>query len=132
MKRLFALIVSAAVPFICQAANWVQIGHSENMTLLVDAESIGKADNYVKAWFIYDYKSMQALGNGKKYQSTLLMNYFSCKDKTMMTKQVVYYTGPAKSGDIAFSNSYPFLSSSMDDIVPDSVAEAGFEVVCKK
>jgi hypothetical protein len=61
-------------------AEWVMFGSFPDATHYVDPSTIRKKGNFVKMWFLYDYKTYAEL-EGVKFKSMRGQKKFDCNEE---------------------------------------------------
>lgn len=91
---VIGLVTVSATALNAAAANWQQVGNSDQAELMIDVSSIHETNNIRQAWSMWNFKEARD-NNGdasfptlKSYQD---MHEYNCKDKTMrLSKEVIY------------------------------------------
>ena len=112
-------------------AEWTPVDGSKDgdMTVYVDFETIKKKDNKVKMWDLFDYKTVQKVGN-YRFLSVLDHYEYDCDEETRRMLDFYWYSGNMKNGEIVYSQTN--IKNEAESIVPGSISETKFKIACDK
>ena len=134
MKALsFTLIlIMLGTPLLAGATNWVQIGSTNEVSLLIDKDSIRKNGKNVKAWAMWQYSQPQELPylNPKKYYlSQKVLEVFDCVNVKFGASQIIDYAD-LNGGDVVdIVSTDEHLIKSIEP-APDTIGESLLNYVC--
>lgn len=116
------------------ASDWQLVSGDQTLKTYVDTESLAHRGRYVKAWFLWDYASVQKgeYFPSNQFQSRKTLWYISCSEKTFAQIQALTYTGNAGAGKVVTSDAFPVDAAQFEDVVPDSIGETLVNYVCKR
>jgi hypothetical protein len=126
-----AVLLSLTIGNSVLAADWVEIGETDNATLFFDTESIERGGDAVNSrifWSMTSYTVDQRDVSMEKYRSTISQYEIDCDRKKVRSMHIVMYTGINGQGDVLASDAGKGLWRS---IVPGSVGEQNWKIVCK-
>jgi TonB family protein len=127
MKRLMLIVLLLAAGSAW--GEWTGIGKVGDETIYLDFATIRRTGNLVKAWTLWDYKTVRTLSGGGKYLSAKTQMQLDCKEEGLRTIAFVKYSGHMGEGNVASSNSDP---TTWDPVVPSTIGETLFNTVCTK
>ncbi len=111
------------------AVDWVKIGENDNFTHYVDPQSIRRDGNKVRAWVLFDYKSVQVLADNKtRYLSFLAKEEYDCFEDTSRFIDIYYYSGKMGGGNIVLP--IPNITTPAESVIPGSNGATELKVVC--
>jgi hypothetical protein len=117
------------------AAEWTLVGGRGNDSTAkdysndyLDLNTIRKTGNIVKVWGVEDFNSMQNL-NGSNYLSDKALFEYDCKEESFRTLSFTLYSGHLGTDKVVSLNNF---IGDWTPIVPESIAEAKWKVVCGK
>ena len=88
-------------------AEWIKIAETDATNIYIDTKSIGKIEDYITMWGLYDYKSpMQTNSNTPTYLSTKVLDKYDCKGNRTMALAINSFIGSMGSGEVSFSHTY--------------------------
>jgi TonB family protein len=109
---------------------WTGIGKMGDETIYLDFATIRRTGNLVKAWTLWDYKTVRTLSGGGGYLSAKAQMQLDCEEEGLRTIAFVEYSGHMGEGNVAYSNSDP--TTTWDPVVPGTIGETLFNTVCSK
>jgi hypothetical protein len=133
MKARFIVITSLAlVTGTAAAADWQPLfGNAEGFCFLVDAASLTRHGNIVRAWVrvVYDEPREAA---GEKYLSSLARLHVDCAERREALKQLTSFADKEFNEAVIVEPSTDDALLEWRDVPPDSPAEELLEFVCSK
>ena len=130
MKRiLFVLLM-----MICSVswAEWIVHGIGDDFTLyLHDKQTIERKGSIAKMWVMYSYDSPQN-SNNEIYQSSVHLDEYNCKEKTVKIVQQVLYFGKYGKGKVIESISIKQSVANEQHIIPGSFGDRQLKLACGK
>ncbi len=124
MKRLLLVLVLVLIPCVAGAANWKQVFGDYEYTVSVDANSVKRAKEVVRAW-VRQIFSKKRLSGDYAYDSLNGLNSFDCKNKKVSLLQVEVFDG-GKQVD-----SYkPNAAADNRPIIPGTVEYFAYRYLC--
>lgn len=126
LVTLAAIGLSSAV----QAATWVKIATGPDAVLSIDIASVRVHNGMVMVWRKLEFSSPQTL-NGTLFQfrSEKNLSLLNCGAKTVANKEEIFYD---INGNVIAAYSIPNTHLFFSEIIPDSVSEIEYNVVCRK
>ena len=130
MKRLLA---TTLLSLVCCAANaeWAHFTTTANMAVYTEPTKKQQSGNFVKAWYLFDYKTPQKYAN-KVYMSLNAQYQFNCLEKVGRLVYVAYF----KDNKVNYGDAPVHISNTPNEEwsppVPDSLVEALAEWACTK
>lgn len=112
-------------------AKWLPIGSTSSASVYFDKTPILKDGNFLKSWVLWAYKEEQRYKSGEKFQSSLQMTLFNCKDRTSVVRQVVNYSSSSGNGEVTSAETFQKDDLKFADIVPGSIGEDLVNHACK-
>ncbi len=129
MLILLLLMVSTNV-----FAEWTRYGDSADgdATVYIDVETIKRKGHKVKMWRLMDFKTVQIFkgDNNTRYLSSITYNEYDCEEQTTRMLDFYQYSGKMRQGEIVYSA--PNIKNEAESILPGSIAEGLFKLVCGK
>lgn len=125
MKYILATLL--LISFNCYASDWRVEGGGDGINFLVDYSSIANKGKNKKVWVSFEYEELEGKGE-HKHDSAKNLWVFNCSEKTVATAQDIAYLGNRVVKTYNLGR-YELVYS---DVVPDSYAEAAFEIACNK
>jgi len=124
------VILMLALGLTCSSAlaEWTEVGNSESFTAYVNLSSIRNVGNKVKMWTLYDYKTVQYMGE-VKYLSNTAQEEYDCIEETHRNIAINQYTSNMGKGDVVFTGD---IKGEPSPIPPDTVIELLWKVACDK
>lgn len=134
MLRLACCLLIFVFPSMGTASDWRKIGGSDIAVVYMDFESVSTRENYVRAWFMFDYFADQKMPGamGKTYRSTKQFNSFNCQERTSAVTQFAAYAGVMGNGELIDSQSYQLTKTLFTDIIPDTFGETMLQYTCAR
>lgn len=129
MKKLIGLMLFLISVNIF--AGWKMVDFTDEFTAYVDKQTISKKGNKVKAWILFDYKSVKTFsGDNSKYLSQISREEYDCAEVTRKGLAFQWYSGNMGGGNVVYVNN--IKQDSAVEIPPASVMESSFKEVCGK
>ena len=124
IKTIVLLVGSLILYNSATASYWMLIDSNDEYSVYLDRESIKRENNTVKFWLKWEFKKTQLL---MKIKYITMNQYYiiDCREKTSDSTNLVAYDS---DGEVVFSKNYPIH---MEPIVPDSISESWFKLLCK-
>lgn len=123
LTLLLAFISTSAM------AEWTAVGETDNKggyTAYADFATIRRADNKVKMWVLFDYKTAQK-ASGVKFLSEKVRREYDCKEGKMRTLAFSFFSWNMEGGEVVFSYSQP---REWEPVGDGSVGEALLKTAC--
>ncbi len=111
-------------------AKWVLVDENNIATTYANPSTMYKNGNFVKIWWLIDYKTAQNVGDGKPYLSMKLQYAFACNEKQSRTLAMYFFSGNMGSGKVIHSEDIEFQEWAV--VPPDSVYEIVWRFACMK
>jgi hypothetical protein len=125
----FLLILSVLFFTQFAKADWVEIGKNETGTFFVHAASIERTGDFVKMWFLIDFKRNQVDSSTRSFRSTKDQTEYDCKEQRTRTLYYNNYAEKMGTGKIVFTMKDPFK---WRPVVVGSISENLFKIACGK
>jgi hypothetical protein len=131
MKARTAFIALAL--FSAQAsAEWQFIVKDSSGTdYFIDLSTKRQQGQYTLVWEMVDYSKAQQW-NGKSFNSVKQLSVYQCSELRLGGKSSVLYSGKLGMGNTVHNQSQEMRDVKFDDLVPDTVGETLFNIVCGK
>ena len=136
------IVIAALIIGICDSASaeWVKYYEADNGIFYYDADKIIKSkDGKISVWskrirdsqVLLEKRRMRNLPTAgyENYSHSIDKDIYSCHDRTVATSYMVDYSSDGSTLN-SFQVSKEWLR--FDDVVPDSIGEMLFEILCKK
>jgi hypothetical protein len=128
MKNLLAAFSLGALLVSANAADWVQVIDTPGRMVYLDKSSVVNLGSSEKsAWTLTNLPEPTKTSDGIALSYKSFSSY-SCSDRTIKSKSVVFYTGPQGTGNSVLTVDYkkpPILN-----VPPDTTGEAIWKAVC--
>ena len=123
---LLLLMVSTSV-----FAEWTEVGQSaaNGMTAYADFGTIKRKGNKVKMWRLYDFKTVQKVGNDS-FLSSVSRNEYDCEEETVRLLDFYWYSGNMRQGEIVVSSTN--IKRESKSIMPDTFNDDLLKIACGK
>ena len=107
MRTVILMLLLAGVSGSAAAA-WVELGRDEPeaLTVYTDPTTIRKADNIVKMWVLFDYKTARAVGR-QTYRSERAQQEYDCKEERVRALCFTDHSENMAKGAVVFRISMP-------------------------
>jgi hypothetical protein len=126
--RKTILMMLVAVASSSALAAWVEVDRTEMGSLYVDLATIRRADDRVKMWELFDYKTAQA-SPVKSYLSMRAQTEYDCKEGRTRALNISAHSGSMAGGEVVSTTSDP---GNWSPISRGSIRAALWEMVCEK
>lgn len=116
-----------------RAANWVDVGGSDEVTVFVDTESIRRNGTRVKTWLKWKWQNPQVVPGAypaKTYQSEKQLQVSDCKNGSLAIAQGIRYSDP-DDGDVVDSYSIEERAWKFSEAAPETIGESLIKFACK-
>ncbi len=129
LRRLSLLLALLCAALPCHASRWVEIGNAGVSTdkVLLDADSIGKADNFRLANVMTLSSAPQTNAHNITYDRRVNKVAFNCADRTFQSVQVVAYLGEKRVGSSPENANW---RTTMKPIGADGLSNRALTMVC--
>lgn len=127
MRRAILMMLLAVVSSSAEAG-WVAVGSSESYTAYADSAAARKADNMVKMWNIFDYKTGR-LFEGKRFLSSTTRYEYDCKEERERLLFISARTQNMGKGDAVITDPFPH---EWRPLRHGSIIEALWKYACRK
>jgi len=97
-----------------------------------DKSTIRKNGAISRMWELTDYSSVQVGAAGERHMSAKSLRAYNCRDETFAIISFVLYSGSMGEGTVVWSGTRKEREWEWEPIVPGSIAEAKWKVVCGK
>ena len=124
LTLLLLLLVSTSV-----FAEWTKVGGTDDMTSYADFGTIKRKGNKVKMWGLYDFKTVQKVGNDS-FLSSVSRNEYDCEEETVRLLDFYWYSGNMRQGEIVVSSTN--LKRESKSIMPDTFNDDFLKIACGK
>ena len=132
--RLIVLLL--AMVSDVSAAEWVKVrGFSEaGIIIYADPATIRRSGDRVKMRDMYDYKTAQVSGRGKRYLSSKGQSEYDCKNLRARNLFFTRYSGNMGKGNVVTSiyNSDIKKLDNWDPVAAATVEETLWKIACRK
>lgn len=128
----YLLALAMLLPGMGICSEWVPVGETDELSDYVDAQSIARNGNSVKAWFLDDFYEAQHWKKGAKpFMSRKSYVHFNCKQRTFAVSQILLYSKSLARGDMVHKTS-PRKESRLryEEVPPDSLLEDMLDFAC--
>ena len=112
-------------------AEWTPVVSSNNAGgyyIYANYSSIRQDGTKVKMWSLYDFNTIQSLGE-VKFSSIKFLDEYDCQGEQSRTLSSIRISGNMGNGDVVGSNN---TIGQWSPISPDSVIEVLWKTACKK
>ena len=134
MKTAISVALCVATLHVSvQAANWVDVGGNDEVTVFVDTESVRKSGTRVKTWLKWKWQKPQDVPGAypaKTYQSEKQLQVSDCKNETLAIAQGIRYAG-LEDGDVVDSYSIEERAWKFAEAAPETIGETLIKFACK-
>ncbi len=132
--RVFVLLLAMVSDVL--AAEWVEVrGFSAaGITVYADTATIRRSGDMAKMQDVYNYKTMQVSGTGKRYLSSKGQGEYDCKNTRARHRFFTRYSGNMARGNVVTSNYHSDIKE-IDRwglVAPATVEENLWKIACKK
>jgi hypothetical protein len=128
MKLRIAVIVLAL--FSAQAnAEWRLLGTNSVGNHYIDISSYQEDGNNRLIWTRTDYSKGMSV-NGKIAWSDATLRVFNCNERQSGMKTIVAYSQKAQAGEVLWTSNTGNYQMQMTDIVPNTINNNIFKIVC--
>jgi len=128
MKKLLLTLLLAVVSSSAMA-EWVEVGTTNKSTYYANPTTIRKSGNKVKMWSLFDYNSVQEVGD-KKFLSLKGQNEYDCKEEKIKVLSFTMHYENMGGGDAVYSNNES--DENWEPVSPDSQGENLWKFACGK
>ncbi len=97
-----------------------------------DKSTIRKKGSIAKMWVMRDFSAAQIFSEGKTYQSSKMMSAFDCKEDTVASISIIWYSGALGDGSVVSTHTIKDSEREWHPIVPGSVDAASWKIACGK
>lgn len=128
----YLLTLAMLLPGTGNCSEWMPVGETDELSDYVDAQSIARTGNSVKAWFLDDFYEAQHWKKGAKpFMSRKSYVYFNCKQRTFAISQIILYSKSLGRGDTVHKTN-PRKGSRLryEEVPPDSLLEDMLDFAC--
>lgn len=129
-------IVFFMLMFFCSVscAGWIftTVTSDGEFTDYHDKSTKKKKGSISKMWILWDYASEQIFSEDKTYQSSKMMHAFDCKEDTIMSISIIWYSGALGDGSVVSTYTVKESEREWRPIVPGSVDAASWKIACGK
>jgi hypothetical protein len=134
MKLVITVALCVATLHLpARAANWVDVAGNDEVTVLVDTESVRKSGTRVKTWLKWKWQKPQDVPSAypvKTYQSEKQLQVSDCKNGTLAIAQGIRYAGP-DDGDVVDSYTIEERAWKFSEAAPETIGETLIKFACK-
>ena len=116
------------------AANWVDAGGNDSISVYVDTQSLRRSGAKVKVWTKWVYaKPWEVKGSypAKTYQSSKQLSVYHCEERTTVTLQITRYVD-SETAEVADDASGADMASRYSEVAPDTIGESLLEFACQR
>ncbi len=130
MKRL----LFATLMVVCSVswADWVYENNTDSFIIFLDKSTIRKNGNIAKMWELKDFFVAQTDNDWKKFKSSKVRRAYNCREEKIAVIAVIDYSGSMGVGDVIASVDLKESNWNWFSIVPDSLGEDQWKIVCGK
>ena len=125
---MIGIALLSMVPTVSLASDWQMVDWTDTAKFYVDAASITRSGDLVRAWTKSNYSKRQTHSSGKKFFSSRNRVALRCEAKQMMMTSWAYLSESDLQGEVVESGQVP--SPVWEDVAPDTVAEMILIFVC--
>jgi hypothetical protein len=132
MRWQKGLALAAAIALLSPAvtaAEWVLVGSTEGVQVLIDVASPVRKGNIVKTWTKWVYPEPQFF-DGEQYRSKRSRDWFNCATREMKSSSVVFYDGGNLDGRVIHTYTWNPGSTEWMAVAPESAGEYLLEFAC--
>lgn len=83
-------------------AGWTKLAADNLATEFVNLETVKQNGNVVSMWNMSNFNEPQAVGNGRTYLSTRVLQEYDCLGKQKRIITLIHYQNPMGNGPLAF------------------------------
>ena len=134
MKLAITVALCVAIlPLPARAANWVEVGGSDEVTVFVDTDSIRRNGTRVKTWLKWKWQKPQDVPGAnpvRTYQFEKQLQVSDCKNGTLAIVQGIRYAGP-DDGDAVDSYTIEERGWKFSEAAPETIGESLVKFACK-
>ena len=110
------------------SAEWTVVNVDDESVGYVDRATIRRSGNFVKMWFLWDYKKAREIG-GKSTLSGRNQYEYDCKEEKVRSLALTTFSGQMGNGTVNYTDSD---TGKWSPVAPDSVGETVWKIACGK
>ena len=107
------------------------VTESDDIVILVDAKSVIKVGDYVRAWVIFNFSKPET-NHGFKYISENTLYFFDCDGKEMGKATRMLFAGKNATGESVTTFSIPVQDIELGRVEPNSMGDILLKNVCQR
>lgn len=124
--RKFILTMLLTVVSSNAMAEWVKVGHKEDITVYADPSTISRADNTVKMWKLVDYQKTPVQDFTKPFRSFKVQIEFDCPNGNSRRVAQIFYSDNMGEGEAV-------LTENIDEKwTLHNLADTLWKIACEK
>ena len=128
MRKVLVCVMLAACAIPALASNWMQVVQGNDGIEYLDSQSIVKSGGRAKVWTKYVFKHPHFIGEEIKLTAfEVTHSEYDCKERTVSSSSSTRYDD---EGNVI--RSLDGISNMRTDIIPDSIGETVFNLVCSQ
>ncbi len=115
----FIFFIAMLLPALACATDWVELGTSPEIRIMLDQDSVQAANGAVQAWLTFVYRQKQpgqTVTKGKPFDSSRNEYYVSCGARKFQVLQLLLYD----KDELVGSFRSPLNLGSLDDATSDT------------
>lgn len=102
MYRFILMMLLTAVSSNAMA-EWIKVGHNEDITAYTDPSTVSRAENMVKMWKLVDFKKAPAQDFTKPFRSFKVQIEFDCQQGNSRRVAHIFYSENMGEGEAVFT-----------------------------
>ncbi len=126
MKLLLGLMLLVTAG--AASAEWTQSVDTDYFIQYVDKETIRRNGNFVKMWYLTDYKTVKTVA-GQSNLSYKQQAEYDCKEEKKRKLAHTWFTGQMGSGTVNYTDN---RTEEWSPIEPGSVSKILWKIACGK
>lgn len=134
MKRILfvVLMMSCSVSW----AEWELCGSTgqgdEMMTIYCDKSTIKRNGSISRMWGLKNSSKARTDSLGNRFMSYKVLETYNCREETVATISIVFYSGLSGEGNVVWSGSTQERQLNWEPIVPGTSGETLWKIACGK
>ena len=128
-----SLLISLVLHLPASAANWVEIGGNDAVSVKVDKDSMRRIGSRVKTWLKWEWTNQQEVDGTypkKTYKIEKQLQISDCTNRTLAVAQGIQYATD-ESGDIVNSYTVNEKQWRFSEAAPETIGETILQFACK-
>jgi hypothetical protein len=115
--RTALAVLSLYLPCTAAIAEWTQVDHSAETTVLADKSTIRRADTTAKFWTLTNFANVKVI-EGKRHQSVKTQFEVDCKEDRLRLLSTTFYSQTDGRGSVVYSTS---AATFWEPVAPETI-----------